>query len=147
MKLLEWLTLMKKTWTRMEAIDERNFQTRKLLPEFEKVHQNNSTDNRIAIEFDLEDVQEEIDYCNSSLICYVLGANPPFPIIDGFLRRIWTKKGVDKIVVVHKGIFIVIFHNLEQRDAISNDDFLFFDRKPLIVKKWNSELNVQKEDV
>ena len=72
---------MKKMQTRMDSRDGGNAQTRKLLPEFEKTQRNDSIDNGSAIKIDLEDhVQEEIDYRNSFLICYVLGANPPFPL-------------------------------------------------------------------
>ena len=35
-----------------------------------------------------EDVAGEIDYWQNAVICCVLGANPPYGIIDGFVRRI-----------------------------------------------------------
>ena len=66
--------------------------------------------------------------------CYVVGANPPFPVMGGYLRRIWAKKGIDKIVVVNKGIFLVQFHNIEYKDVILNEGIQFFDKKALIVK-------------
>lgn len=29
------------------------------------------------VRIELDDIEEEIDYWNSSIICYVVGANPP----------------------------------------------------------------------
>lgn len=51
----------------------------------------------------------------------MLGANPPFTIMDGFFTRIWEKKGIEKVVAVNKGVFIVRFFNIEQCDAILNE--------------------------
>lgn len=56
--------------------------------------QQGTPENLVKIEFD--DVADEIDYWNSSLICYVIGANPPFNVMYGFLNRIWKKAGIDK---------------------------------------------------
>lgn len=36
------------------------------------------------IHLELEDIQEEIDYWQSSLICYVIGENPPTHVMKGF---------------------------------------------------------------
>lgn len=41
------------------------------------------------IRIDLEDIEDEINYWSSSIICYVVGANPPSHVMEGFLRRIW----------------------------------------------------------
>lgn len=44
--------------------------------------------------------------------------------MDGLLRKIWKKKyGLDKVVVVSKGIFLVRFHNVDDRDKVLNDGF------------------------
>uniref|UniRef100_A0A803P4R7 DUF4283 domain-containing protein n=1 Tax=Cannabis sativa TaxID=3483 RepID=A0A803P4R7_CANSA len=42
-----------------------------------------------------EGIQEEIDFWTPSIVCYVLGANPPMSIFDGFVRRVWKEK-IDK---------------------------------------------------
>ena len=38
-----------------------------------------------------DDIGEELDYWSTALICYVLGANPPFGVMNGFCNRIWGK--------------------------------------------------------
>lgn len=44
-------------------------------------------------------------------------------------------------------MFIVRFHNIEQRDIILKEGFQFFDKKPMIVKSWNSDMNFHKDDL
>ncbi|KAM6558558.1 hypothetical protein CsatA_027797 [Cannabis sativa] len=46
---------------------------------------NSSTRSKVKITND--DIKEEIDFWNPSIVCYVLGANPPLSILEGFARR------------------------------------------------------------
>lgn len=41
-----------------------------------------------VITIDGDDIQE-VEYWSSAVICYVLGANPPLNVMDGYFRRIW----------------------------------------------------------
>lgn len=52
---------------------------------------------------DVDDVKSEIDYWSSSLVCYALGANPPFAVMNGYLRRIWGKYNIEKILLMPNG--------------------------------------------
>ena len=36
-----------------------------------------------------EDVQSEVDYWSSLVMCHILGANPPLAVMQGLIRRIW----------------------------------------------------------
>ena len=58
------------------------------------------------------DVQSEIDYWKSAVLCSVIGANPPLEIIEGFVRRIWQTCEIDKVCFVRKGVYLVRFQNL-----------------------------------
>ena len=150
---------MQKTQNRLNSIAEGNNTSHQLFSEFEAENNSANIDNEVvnnkvnhnsietAIKIDLEDVKDETEYVSSSVVCYVLGVNPPFPVMDGFLRRIWAKKGIEKIVVVNKGIFLVMFHNLDQMDVILKEGIWFLDKRPLIVKPWEADMNFQKEDV
>uniref|UniRef100_A0A803QP78 CCHC-type domain-containing protein n=1 Tax=Cannabis sativa TaxID=3483 RepID=A0A803QP78_CANSA len=81
-----------------------------------------------------------------SIVCYVIGANPPINILDGFVRKIW-KDAVVKVGLLAKGIFIIRFQNLEMRDRILEQGYVFFDRKPMVMKPWNSVDDFTKEEV
>ena len=81
-----------------------------------------------------EDVASEIAYWKNTVICYVLGANPPYKVIDGFVRRICTGCVMDKVLLIKKGLYAVRF--MEHHDAmiVAQKGFYHFDQKPFIVK-------------
>ena len=55
------------------------------------------------------DVEDEICYWQSAVLCSVMGANPPFEIMKGYLKRIWANLEIDRILYVRKGVFLVRF--------------------------------------
>ncbi|XP_062100839.1 uncharacterized protein LOC133806765 [Humulus lupulus] len=94
----------------------------------------------------MEDIEEEISYWNSSIVCYVLGANPPFSVLEGFARRLWKDK-VDKVGMLSYGIFLIRFDCIEDRDAILTEGYIFFNKRPVIMKAWDPNTNFKKEDI
>lgn len=87
-------------------------------PEVSSLIPNIDESNVEKIKIDIEDIQCEIAFWNSALICYVIGANPLGHVMEGFVCRIWRNQGVDKVVMLKKGMFIVRFRPIEKRDAI-----------------------------
>lgn len=51
-------------------------------------------DNDVKI--DLEDMQEGIDFWNSAIVCYLVGANPSVHVMEGLVHRIWKNLHVDE---------------------------------------------------
>uniref|UniRef100_A0A803PBM5 DUF4283 domain-containing protein n=1 Tax=Cannabis sativa TaxID=3483 RepID=A0A803PBM5_CANSA len=98
------------------------------------------------VKIDLEDIEDEINFWKPSLVCYVLGANPPLHILEGFARRKWSEK-VDKVKLLAYGVFLIRFHSIEQRDEVLNGGCIVFNRKPVIMKPWDPNSSVKKEDV
>ncbi|XP_074293363.1 uncharacterized protein LOC141620371 [Silene latifolia] len=45
----------------------------------------------------LKALNEELNYWKSSVYCFILGANPPWDIVEGFVRRIWANYPIDKL--------------------------------------------------
>ncbi|XP_070025730.1 uncharacterized protein [Nicotiana sylvestris] len=41
------------------------------------------------VEIELEDISTEVEYWRNAVICYVLGAHPPFTVIQGYIQRLW----------------------------------------------------------
>lgn len=41
------------------------------------------------IQMDLEDILDELEDRDTSIVCYVLGSNPPISVMEGYLKRIW----------------------------------------------------------
>lgn len=98
------------------------------------------------VKISFEDVEEEVNFWNSSLICYVVGSNPPTHVMEGFVRRIWKSYNVDKVVAVKKGIFLVRFRAVDSRDKVL-DGHYFFDKKPVVMKPWYPDVDFEKEDI
>lgn len=45
-----------------------------------------------------------------------------------------------------RGMFLVRFKATDARDHVWSGHY-FFDRKPLIIKQWNSEMDFEKDDL
>ncbi|XP_056687904.1 uncharacterized protein [Spinacia oleracea] len=103
------------------------------------------SNNIVSIE--LDDIQEKVDYWNSAIVCAVLGANPPLSVIEGFFRRIWKNLGVDKVVEIEHGVFIVRFLTMENRDKVLADIKPTFDKKPVLCKPWHKDIVHFKDEV
>ncbi|CAI8613356.1 unnamed protein product [Vicia faba] len=103
--------------------------------------------NSKKVKIILEDIEEEIAYSNSTIVCYILKANPPLAVLEDFVRRIWKNKGVDKVGMIAYGMFIVRFNLAQERDAILQEGYIFFDKKPMVMKSWNHTTNFKKEDI
>ncbi|KAL2938348.1 Gag polyprotein [Bienertia sinuspersici] len=97
------------------------------------------------IQITMDDVQPELDYWQSSIVTFVLGANPLVSVMDGFVRRIWSKHGVDRVIGLQKGMFLIRFTTMEKRDMILGLERPFFDSKPLIMKPWTEDMDLSKE--
>ncbi|KAJ8443420.1 hypothetical protein Cgig2_024197 [Carnegiea gigantea] len=93
------------------------------------------------------DVMPEIEYWKSAILCSVLGANPPLEVIKGFTRCIWKIYDINKICMARKGVFLVKFKHLNEQAAVVQRGVYFFDKKPLLVKPWNEEMDINTEDI
>ncbi|RAL39278.1 hypothetical protein DM860_002811 [Cuscuta australis] len=62
-----------------------------------------------------EDLLESSYSWDKTILCCVLGANPPLKIMDGFLRRI----KIEEISVLREGQFVVHFDREEHREEVT----------------------------
>ncbi|XP_062109885.1 uncharacterized protein LOC133821756 [Humulus lupulus] len=99
------------------------------------------------VKIEEEDVEDEVNFWNSPVVCWVLGANRPTQVMEGFFRRIWRTLGVDKIGLLKHGLFIMIFTSMENRDKVLAGGYYFFDKKPLMLKAWDPNVCLQKDDI
>ncbi|XP_060968449.1 uncharacterized protein LOC115703846 [Cannabis sativa] len=90
----------------------------------------NSEQGSRKMKITLDDIEEEVLFWKPSIVCYVLGVNPPLHILEGFANRIWKDK-VDRV----------------KRDQVINRGYIFFNRRPVIMKSWDPNVNFKKEDV
>ncbi|KAJ8435470.1 hypothetical protein Cgig2_021103 [Carnegiea gigantea] len=86
-------------------------------------------------QIEIKDVAPEVDYWQHAILCSVLGANPPYEVIKGFVQRIWADFEIDKILMVRKGLFLVRFVQLQDKLT------------PFIVKGWNPDMDINTESI
>ncbi|XP_062074115.1 uncharacterized protein LOC133778258 [Humulus lupulus] len=70
-----------------------------------------------------------------------MGANPPFAVFEGFVKRIWGHLGIERIVRMHMGLSIVKFNDEATRDFVLETGIVQFDKKPVIVRPWTQDLD------
>ncbi|KAL2925649.1 DNA-directed RNA polymerase subunit beta [Bienertia sinuspersici] len=58
--------------------------------------QNMMDDKQECVKIDFHEIQPELDYWASAVYCYIIGANPPVTVMEGFIKRVWGKYDVDK---------------------------------------------------
>ncbi|XP_074266808.1 uncharacterized protein LOC141590095 [Silene latifolia] len=99
------------------------------------------------LQFSDEDVKEELEYWKNSVYGFILGANPPVEVVEGFLKRLWSNYPIDKISFCANGVFLVRFRTSQARQQILQQGQFLFDNKPLIVRPWDEGVALEKEDI
>ncbi|KAH0652597.1 hypothetical protein KY289_030275 [Solanum tuberosum] len=100
-----------------------------------------------VIEIELEDISSEIAYWKTAVVCYVLGAHSPFEVLKGFIHRLWSKLGINKVAMLKNGIVIVRFDTKVGKQEVLQGGIYHFDNKPFIVKAWNPDMEFTREEL
>ncbi|KAL2930515.1 Histone-lysine N-methyltransferase H3 lysine-4 specific [Bienertia sinuspersici] len=111
-----------------------------------KQSQDQIEDTQECVKIRLHDIQPELDYWASSLYCYIIGANPPVSVMEGFIKRVWKKYDVDKVIGVKKSLYLIRFKSMDNCQAALNGEKIFFDSKPIMLKPWSHDADVNQED-
>lgn len=72
---------------------------------------------------------------------------PPFRIVDGFIRRVWGKFGVEKVAMMENGVFVARSRTNEEIEKAMEACPIIFDSKPVIMKQWTPDLNLKDENI
>ena len=99
------------------------------------------------IKINYSDIEDELKYWESAVICYILGANPPLNVIEGFVKRIWNTEEIDKIGSVAKGIYIVHMKSKDGVNIACESNGILFDKKPFVVRPWTKNISFEKENL
>ncbi|XP_074289309.1 uncharacterized protein LOC141614463 [Silene latifolia] len=76
-----------------------------------------------------------------------MGANPPWEVLDGFLRRIWFAYEISKISFLPNGLFVVRFAKPEHHKLVLANGMFLFDGKPIVIKPWDPSVRISKVSV
>ncbi|KAL9244372.1 hypothetical protein vseg_018153 [Gypsophila vaccaria] len=102
-------------------------------------------DETELLEFEPEDVQEDIEFWSQAVYGFILGSNPPITVVEGFLRRIWKQHEIDRICFMPTGVFLVRFKQKDMQEKVLSVGYNMFDNKPVIIKPWKEDVDLEKE--
>lgn len=90
-----------------------------------KYENKTGNEQRLVVKITEADIEDEVEFWNTTIMCYLLGANPPITVMEGFFRRIWQGK-VDWVGMPKHGIFIVRFNSMEMKAEVLKAGYVFF---------------------
>ncbi|XP_074283278.1 uncharacterized protein LOC141607831 [Silene latifolia] len=99
------------------------------------------------LQFTESEVQKELAFWKNSVICFILGGNPPWDVVEEFILGLWDEYGIDRIFFMPSGVFLVRFKRSKDQEAVLNHGHFLFENKPLIVHPWNDQDPLTKSDV
>lgn len=76
------------------------------------------------LQLTVEDVELEIEYWETAVFGYVLGANPPWEVLSGCLKCIWKARDIEKISFHPNDISLSDFQNWNIRSWCWQRDFI-----------------------
>jgi len=77
----------------------------------------------------------------------ILGANPPYEVIAGFVHRIWGEFAIDKVLMVRRGLYLVRFEDYQAAVKVAQKGVYYFDQKPFIVRAWTPEMDINTDAI
>lgn len=101
----------------------------------------------LTIKISYSDIEEELKYWESSVVCYFLRANPPIHVNEGFVKRICKADEIDKIGSVAKRIYRVHMKSVEGVSNACASNGIIFDKKPFVVRPWSKNMSYKKENL
>ena len=99
------------------------------------------------VKFDEAKVADEVKRWKQALIVYVLGAKPPFNVMKQFFERRQGRFAEFKLFLLKTGVYVVEFRDMESRIEVMDIGPWSFDNKPIIVKPWSVEANLEKQNM
>ncbi|XP_062085708.1 uncharacterized protein LOC133791810 [Humulus lupulus] len=98
-------------------------------------------EGQLIAQVDKEEIEVEASFWQSAMVCVVLGAKPPLTVFEGFINRIWGKLGIERIARMNGGYTLVKFRDEATRDMVLEASVVHFDRKPVLLRPWSTELD------
>ncbi|GJR74639.1 putative reverse transcriptase domain-containing protein [Tanacetum coccineum] len=79
---------------------------------------------------------------------FFLGKRMAYPVVSNYVRNTLSKYGLVKSMFNSANeLFFFQFSSMHGLDAMLENGLLFIRNNPLILKKWNPDVNLLKEDV
>lgn len=96
---------------------------------------------------EVEDISLKIEYLKNAVVCYVLGAFPPFNILNSYIPRSRGKYGINKVSTLRNEIVLARFDSEVGKNEVIEGGIYHFDNKPFIVKAWTTDMEFVHEEL
>ncbi|CAI9106246.1 OLC1v1005361C1 [Oldenlandia corymbosa var. corymbosa] len=93
------------------------------------------------------DLSPEIEYWQSSVFSFVLGANPPYKVMDNYYRKTWQHIGVDKILVLPNGFYVIRSKSINDAEEALKEPITYLGTNHVIVKPRNVEKGLNHKEI
>ncbi|VFQ93364.1 unnamed protein product [Cuscuta campestris] len=94
-----------------------------------------------------DDVIDSSDIWKTTIVCCILGANPPIEVVKGYVNRIWKDFPIDVVDVLKDGQYIVTFNREDDMKEVTKRRYYYFDNKPVFVQQWKPGKKINVEDL
>ncbi|GKE22059.1 copia protein, partial [Tanacetum coccineum] len=96
----------------------------------------------------LESMQSNVNVEVESDVGPTVGQQLAYPIVGNYVRNTWGKYGlINSMLDSSTGILSFPFGSMDGLDAMLENGQWFIRNNSLILKKWNPNVNLMKEDV
>ncbi|GJT64350.1 zf-BED domain-containing protein [Tanacetum coccineum] len=104
--------------------------------------------NRVDVVVPLEPIRAISELFVNTTYGFFLGKRVAYSVVANYVRNTWGKYGLVKSMLNSStGLFFFQFSSMDGLDSMLKNDPWFIRNNPLILKKWNPDVNLLKEDV
>ncbi|GJZ75993.1 zinc knuckle CX2CX4HX4C containing protein, partial [Tanacetum coccineum] len=82
-----------------------------------------------------------------SLYGYFVGKRVAFSVVEYYVKNVWKKYGIVRVMMNAKGFFFFKFASIEGMNGVLENGLWFIRLIPIILKKWTPTSNLLKEDL
>ncbi|XP_074265051.1 uncharacterized protein LOC141587467 [Silene latifolia] len=115
------------------------------IPVLPTIHEEEASEE--LLQFTHEDIKTEVEFWSHFVMCYILGANPPWKLVEDYIYNVWGRFRVERVSFLDNGVFLVRFTKNEDRDALLQSGYYLYDNKPIVIKPWTVDIELVKAKV
>ncbi|GJR37807.1 reverse transcriptase domain-containing protein [Tanacetum coccineum] len=104
--------------------------------------------NEVDVVVPVESIRAISDRFANMAYGFFSGKRVAYPVVANYVRNTWVKYGLVRLMLNSStGILSFQFSSMDGLDAMLENGSWFIHNNPLILKKWNPDVNLLKEDV
>jgi hypothetical protein len=121
-------------------------ESHKHVPNFRRLECSKKKEN-VDLSVPMKVVEEVNMRFEHTLYGFFLGQRLAFPVVDYYVRNAWAKYGLQKVMMNAKGFFFFKFTSKKGVDDVLDNGPWLIRNVPIILKPWNLNTNLLKEDL